>query len=138
MTIAEILADINWLAVLVATAAAFALGGLWYSKALFGVAWMEEIGLSEQSVESSNAARMFGGTFALQFVAATGLAAFLGSNSTWIYVLQTGLMIAVLFVATSFGANYLFEQRSLRLFFINAVYNVLLFALMGVILGSWP
>jgi hypothetical protein len=36
MPLAQILSDINWLAVVIATAAAFMLGGLWYSKALFG------------------------------------------------------------------------------------------------------
>lgn len=138
MEISSVLAEINWFAVLVSTAAVFAIGGLWYSKAMFGSAWMQEIGLSEQAMENSNMPLTFGGTFCLQFVAATGLAAYLGSDSNWIYGLYSGLLIALLWIATSFGINYLFEQRSLRLYLINAGYNVVLFAVMGIILGSWP
>ncbi|MGQ0839864.1 DUF1761 domain-containing protein [Actinokineospora sp.] len=40
----SVLADLNWLAVLVAAVAFFALGGLWYSNALFGKAWTEAVG----------------------------------------------------------------------------------------------
>ena len=132
------LAGVNWLAVLVSTAAAFALGGLWYSRALFGAAWMQEIGLDEHALDVSNMRLVFAGTFGLQFVAATGLAMFLGPHGHWLRGMLTGLLVALLWIATSFGINYLFEQRSLRLYMINAGYNVLTFALMGAILGSWP
>lgn len=38
-----VLGDLNWLAVLVATIAFFALGGVWYSNALFGKQWTEAV-----------------------------------------------------------------------------------------------
>lgn len=137
MPITSVLAGIDWLAVLVSTAVAFALGGLWYSRAMFGATWIQEIGLDEQAIEAGSMKLTFGGAFCLQFLAAAGLAAYLG-DSNWIYGLHTGLMVALLFVATSFGINYLFEQRSMRLFLINAGYNVLWFSLAGTILGVWP
>ena len=37
--------DMNWLAVLVAAVAYFMLGALWYSKALFGNAWIKYSGV---------------------------------------------------------------------------------------------
>ena len=37
--------------------------------------------------------------------------------------------------ATSFGVNYLFEQKSLRLFLINAGYVTVQFTVMGLVLG---
>ncbi len=43
---------IPWLAILVATVASFFLGALWYSKVLFGPAWMREVGLSGDSCQS--------------------------------------------------------------------------------------
>ena len=52
-------------------------------------------------------------------------------------VLQTGLLVSVFWVATASGLTYLFEQRSLRLFLINAGYNVVLFAIVGTIIGAW-
>ena len=35
----EVLGDLNWLAVIVATIVFFAIGGLWYANAVFGKAW---------------------------------------------------------------------------------------------------
>jgi hypothetical protein len=137
MDILNHLGDINWLAVATATIAAFLLGGLWYSKRMFGTRWVQEIGLTEESINQSNMARTFGTTFVLQFVAATALAVFLGTDSSWMSGLQSGALIGLLWIATSYGTTYLFEQRSLCLFMINAGYNVVLFAVMGLILGAW-
>jgi len=137
MEIAQSLDDINWLAVVVATVVAFAVGGLWYSKALFGNTWLEEVGLTEEAVNNANMPKTFGGTFILQLLATTALATTLGADSTWMDGLQTGLFISVLWIATAYGITYLFEQRSMRLFFINAGYYVVLFAISGSILGAW-
>ncbi|HQU56998.1 MAG TPA: DUF1761 domain-containing protein, partial [Chitinophagaceae bacterium] len=43
---------INWLAVLVAGISSFVIGGIWYSPALFGNAWMKENNLSEEAVRA--------------------------------------------------------------------------------------
>lgn len=137
MDIFNHLNDINWSAVITATVAAFLLGGLWYSKKLFGSRWMQEIGLTEESINQSSMARTFGTTFVLQFIAATALAVFIGADSNWLSGLQSGAMIGLLWIATAYGTTYLFEQRSFCLFMINAGYNVLLFAIMGLILGAW-
>ena len=137
MNLANSLAGINWLAVVVATVAAFGLGGFWYSKALFGNAWLQEVGLTEEAVNSANMPRTFGTAFVLQFLAVTALAALIGTDSNWLSGLQTGLTVSVFWVATAYGITYLFEQRSLRLFLINAGYNIVLFAIVGTIIGAW-
>ena len=137
MNLADSLAGINWLAVVVATVAAFAIGGLWYSKALFGNAWLQEVGLNEEAVNNTNMPKTFGGTFVLQFLAVTALAAMIGADSTWQSGLHSGLLISVFWVATAYGTTYLFEQRSLRLFLINAGYNVVWFAIVGTVIGAW-
>jgi len=137
MHLAQILADVNWLAVVVATVAAFVLGGLWYSKVLFGNAWMQEVGLTEEAVSSTNMAKTFGGTIVLQVLAATALSTYLGTDSTWQSGLQAGIWIGLLWIATAYGVTYLFEQRSFRLFLINAGYYVVLYAIMGTIIGAW-
>ena len=41
-------------------------------------------------------------------------------------------------MAASFGINYLFERKSLKLFLINAGYHTLQFTLIGLILALWP
>jgi hypothetical protein len=137
MNLAESLAAINWLAVVVATVIAFAIGGIWYSKALFGSIWLEEVGLTEEAAKEANMAKTFGGTFVLQFLAVTALAVLAGTDSTWQSGLQIGILIGVFWIATAYGITYLFEQRSMRLFIINAGYNVVLFAIAGTIIGAW-
>jgi len=137
MNLAHSLATINWPAVVVATIVAFAIGGLWYSNTLFGSAWLEEVGLKEEDVNSANMVRTFSGAFVLLFLAVTALAALIGTDSSWLSGLYCGLIISVFWIATAYGITYLFEQRSMRLFLINAGYNIVLFAIVGTILGAW-
>jgi hypothetical protein len=137
MGLIESLATVNWLAVIVATAVAFFLGGLWYSKSMFGVAWMQEVGLSEQEIAETNLRSALIGTALLQFIAASALAVFLGPGSTWLIGLQSGLIVGICWLATSYGITYLFERRSFRLFRINAGYYVVVFAITATIIGAW-
>jgi hypothetical protein len=137
MNLAQTLAAIYWPAVVVSTIVAFAIGGVWYSKALFGNAWLEEVGLTEEAVNNANMPKTFGGTLVLQFLAVSVLAALLGPESSWLSGLETGLLIGIFLIATAYGITYLFEQRSMRLFLINAGYNIVLFAIVGAILGAW-
>jgi hypothetical protein len=48
-----------------------------------------------------------------------------------------GFVVGVFFVATSFGINYAFAQRSLKLWMIDGGYHIVQFILIGVILGAW-
>jgi Protein of unknown function (DUF1761) len=41
----DVLGDLNWLAVIGATVAYFALGGIWYAPAVFGNLWMRSAGI---------------------------------------------------------------------------------------------
>ena len=68
-------------------------------------------------------------------IAAAFLAAFVGRDPNVPRAVGVGLAVGVGWVATSFGVNYLFAGRKLALFAIDAGYNVVLFALMGVIIG---
>ncbi len=137
MRLVQILSDVNWLAVLVATIVAFMLGGLWYSKVLFGNTWMKEIGLTEEAINNANMPRTFGTTFVLQLIAAVAMSALIGNDGSWLTGLQTGLWVGLFWIATAYGVTYLFEQRTFRLWLINAGYYVVLYAVMGTIIGAW-
>jgi hypothetical protein len=130
------IASLNWTAIFFATGTAFIIGAAWYSKKAFGNAWMMEVGLTDETVGRGNLLLILSGTFLLQFVAATALALFLGSGSDWLIGLQAGVLIAVCWIATAYGITYFFEQRSLRLYLINAGYYLVLFAAMGTIIGA--
>jgi hypothetical protein len=136
MDLGTAIAGLNWLAVFLAAATAFAIGAVWYSRKVFGNAWMLEVGLTEETMSRGNMTLTFGGTFLLLLVAATALAFFLGSGSDWFIGLQAGVLVAVCWIATAYGITYFFEQRSLRLYLINAGYYLVLFATMGAIIGA--
>jgi hypothetical protein len=60
--------QVHWLPVLAATVAAFVIGGLWYSPALFGKAWMRANGFSEQDLGKGSQAKIFGIAFVFTLI----------------------------------------------------------------------
>ena len=130
------LEGINWLAVLLATASAFVLGGLWYGP-LFKNAWCRENGTDPNAPPAGHPARIFGIAILSALVAAVAFAAYLGPAPALSAALQAGVLVGLGWVATSFGINYAFAGRSLKLWLIDGGYHVLQFALYGLILGLW-
>ena len=129
-------AAINWIAVVVAAIATFVLGGLWYGP-LFGRRWMAASGVSEEEVAQGNPARTFSISFVLQFVAAAVLAMFIGPEAGLVFGLAAGGAVGLFWVAGAFGVVYLFEQRPLAHWAVNAGYQVVSYLLMGGILGAF-
>ena len=126
---------INLWAVLAAAVAAFVLGGIWYAPPVFGAAWQRETGLSEETLKARKPAMIFGVSFVLSLVAAFVFAMFLGPKPSLQLAVGAGVAAGLCWVAASFGINYLFEGRSLKLFAINGGYHTLQFALYGLVLG---
>jgi hypothetical protein len=131
------ISSLNLLAVFVAALSCFMLGGLWYSGVLFGKVWMQETGITEERAKNQNIPRTFGLAFLASLVIAFNLAMFLGSSSTLHSGLFYGFLAGFGWVAMSFAINDLFEQRSFKLFLINASYHTLAFTIMGGIIGAW-
>jgi len=130
--------EINWIAVVVAALASFLLGGLWYSPVLFGKAWQRETGLSDEKLKQGNTAKIFGLSFILALLAAWNFANFLGPRPSLVFGTAVGASAGLLWVASSFGINYLFERKSLKLFLINGGYHTLQFAIIGLVLALLP
>lgn len=125
--------QINWIAVLLATIAGFAVGGVWYGP-LFGKAWQKIVGLKDKELEAGMV-RVFGTSFVLTFIMAVAMSVLIGDKNT-ISGLVVGLVIGIGVVAMAFGVNYLFEHRSLKFYLINAGYSVVVLAAMGAIIGA--
>ena len=105
------LADVNWIAVLVAAVAAFVLGGLWYGP-LFGKTWQGHVGLSDEDLASKgHPAVIMGSAFLLTVVQAAVLGATLPSGAGIAGAVGHALIIAIAFVATAFAVNYLFSRH---------------------------
>jgi hypothetical protein len=131
------LSQINYLAVIVAALASFAIGGLWYSPVLFGKIWMKETGISEEKAKRSNMIKTFGLSFLLSLIICFNLAAFLGPQSDFVWGITAGGLAGIGWVAASLGILYLFEGRSFKLFLINGGYNAVNFIIAGGIIGAW-
>lgn len=131
--------SINYWAVIAAAASAFLLGGIWYSMALFGGLWRREAGVNYDPADKKKAhgVAIFGVSFLFSLIAATVFALFLGPAPALAHAVRDGFAIGLCWVATSFGINYLFASRTLKLFLIDAGYHVAQFTLYGVILGLW-
>ena len=134
----EIFGNINYLAVLISALSAFVVGWLWYGP-LFGKQWMKLHGFTEE--ELSKGTISFPVIMVINYVAtvlaALAIAMFLGAESTVGFGLFAGLMIAIFWIGTSRLNDVLYERKPWGLFFINVGYNVIIYAVMGAILGAW-
>jgi hypothetical protein len=139
--------SVNWLAVLVAGISAFVLGGVWYSPALFGKAWMTENKLTLDDVKKRNNGRIFGWAFILSLLMAANLGMFLsgkpegcpeecGPEPGLLFGMLAGFLAGI-WVFCGLAIIALFEHKSARYIFINGGYLVVALTLMGAIIGVW-
>lgn len=129
--------NLNWLAIIVAAASAFALGAVWYSPLLFAERWMKESGVTRESARDTNMFKLFGLTFILSFVASFFLAMFIGPGAGAAAGVMAGFMAGLGWVFTFMGISYMFERKTLVHFLINSLYSVTSLSIMGLIIGIW-
>lgn len=129
--------SINWLAAVAAAVAAFVLGGLWYSPALFLKPWMAASGMTEEKQKQGHPAKVFGISFVWALLGALCFAAFLGPKPEFMFAVGAGASAGVFWVMGSFGINYQFEQKPTALLLINGGYHAVQYTLYGAILGLW-
>ncbi len=129
---------VNWLAVVISTVSAFVVGGIWYGP-LFGKAWMNEMGYTEDDLKDANMVKIYGTAFVLEFIIALQLALMLGHAREEVSIgtgALYGFLIGLFWVGAAMGVNALFSRYSFKLWFINTFYFVIMFTLMGVILTA--
>jgi hypothetical protein len=131
-------ADINYLAVVVAGLASMAIGFVWYSLKVFGHSWMKETKLTMKDIGNGP-----GAGYALVTVGsllqAYVLAHFVDFTeaATWFEGLVTGTWVWIGFVATAYAATYVFSQKSFKLWMIDAGYFLAVLMAQGAILAGW-
>ena len=127
------MANTNLLAILVAAATGFLIGGLWYGP-LFGKAWMAEHGFTEEQLRRGNMLKIYGLTFAFSVLSAVFLGhllAFFDTNPRSTLMISVGISLG--YIIPAIGTNYLFSRKSGRLFAIDAGYWLVLYAAMGLV-----
>lgn len=130
-------ADVNYLAVLVAGLAYFALGGLWYSPVLFARPWMAASGIRPE--EATGGGGLYLASFVAQFVAALALAivALAAGADTVGEGIVLGLVAGIGFVLTSLGVTQMFDRKSAVLQAINIGYHLVGLVVAGIIVSVW-
>lgn len=135
MDVVGAFSHINWLSILIATLVGFfVVGGIWYGP-LFGKAWMQAFGFTEEELANKNMSKIFALSFILALIAVINLALFMGPDADLMFGLMAGFFAGFGWVATLLGILYLFEHRSLKGYLINAGYCVFAMTTVGAILG---
>ncbi len=128
--------EISWLAVVLSALATFFVGGLWYGP-LFLKSWQRESGIDDDAMKARHPVKVFGGALLLNLFAAYILGHVLatyGQPPAGVDIM-IAFGVALGFIVTAFGVNYLFAGKSLKLFAIDAGYWIVTYSLMGVIFG---
>lgn len=130
-------AGLNWWAILVAVAAAFALGGLWYGP-LFGKAWLSALGKDEKDLKPAAEPFIVSAVAALATcVVVAALMNGLGLTGLG-HGLVFGFITGVGFIAAAMASDAAFCRWGWDLWAIQAGYRVAYSVLMGGIVGVWP
>ena len=131
------LGELNWLAVVVAAVAAYALGAVYYMA--LAKPWMAAANLTREQVQEGNnaapyalaaLASVIGAVVLAILVQATGAA---GAAEG----LLVGLVVGIIVTGVGQIPNYAFQSRGLKLYVIDAGYPLLQMLLGGAILGAW-
>lgn len=129
---------LNWLAILAAAVSTFLIGGLWYSPAVFGRAWMSANNFTQEDLNRGNLAKIFGLSFVLALLMSANLAAFLAdAKTTAVWGATAGFLAGFGWATLGLATVALFERRSLKYILINGGYITVSFTVMGLILGAW-
>lgn len=130
------LAGINWLAVIVGVVVSNALGFLWYGP-LFGKAWAKALGKKMEDLQGSPTMYVVTVVASLitMIVLAAAVAAF-GSTA----LLEGAVVGALLWFGIGATQSYVgatFEGRSMAVWQISALYNLVVFVVMGAVFAAW-
>ncbi len=134
----EVFGSINYLAVFVAALSSFVIGWLWYGP-LFGKLWMKLNGFTPEILREGGMPMgvIMPVNYVATLLAAFAIAMFLGSEANAAFGVFAGLMIAIFWIATSRLNDVLYERKPFGLFLINVGYNLIIYVIMGAILGAW-
>ncbi len=133
----SVLDHINIWAIVLASFANLIMGTLWYSPLILGNPWMKEHGFVEADfIKGQPLSVILLLTLLFAFVAAFAIDLFIGPHPNALKGAGLGAVIAICWISTARANLFLFEKHSLKLFLINAGYDLLRYVVMGAIVGA--
>lgn len=137
----------NILAIVLAALIPMLMGFIYYHPKVFGKAWMESLGLTEEDLKKGNMAVIFGVSLVMSFLLSMFLLVNVdgpgqeGAFDSFKHGAFHGTLIGFMVAMPVLVTNGLFERKNLKNLAINTLYWVITIALMaGVIdaLNHWP
>ena len=136
----QVLSHINWLHVVVAAIAYFAIGSLWYSPVLFAKKWMTlvKVDFNDPAIKKGMAVT-FGGSFVLMLIISFGLAVLLQilPAVNMLGGIKLGLLVGLTISSASISINYLYTKKPFALYLIDCGYHIVGIAVAGAVLSGW-
>jgi xanthine/uracil permease len=126
----------DWLLVVVAAILNVVIGAIWYSKRLFGPAWLKLCEMKEKEMKGNKKGMLWG--FVVSLIIAYFLSFFQGHLG--VTSISDGMLVGFLlwlgFVATTQISGVLWCKKPFKLFAINTGYKLLSFLVMSGIIAS--
>ena len=138
-------AEINWLAVLVASLLSFVIGFAWFSPKTFFPVWWRAMGRRPDEAPTSGLSMgaVFGLTVVGILVQATVLALVIelvrmsGQEVSWLGGAAVGALMGVGFAAAASLSHHLFAGFSIKAWVLEVGQDIVCLAAMGAVLGAW-
>ena len=135
--------EINYWAVLLATASTMVVGSIWYSRRVFGDRWarLAKVDLDRPGM---TAALSIITTVIVSFITAwvlagaTTIAWHFYAGSYFVAALITGVLLWAGFTAARFITHDAFEGRPSSLTVMNIAHELVTVVIMAIIIGVWP
>ena len=135
--------EINYWAVLIATASSMVVGSIWYTPKVFGTRWAKLANVDMNRPGASAVVPIVVTVF-VSFVTAWVLAGassiaghFYGGSYLWAALL-TGVILWAGFTAARFITHDAFEGRPSSLTVLNISHELVTIIVMALIIGVWP
>ena len=156
--------ELNFIAVAVSALVPLVIGAIWYNPKVFGTAWMQTSGMTEEKMKNANMALIYGVSLVLSFLLAFSvngmvihqvgasqmaypnieaetykafIAEFGNAHRSFKHGALHGAIAGIFVVLPILGTNALFERKSWKYIFVNVGYWTLTLAIMGAILCGW-
>jgi hypothetical protein len=157
---------LNPLAIVVAAVSALVVGFFWYNPKVFGTAWMQAAGMTDEQIKGGNMLKIFGLALLFALLLATampgivihqmGVFSLVGGDPsvalpsyealmadygdafrTFKHGAFHGVLTGVFVALPILGTNALFERKSAKYIFINSGYWIVTLGVMGAIICGW-
>jgi len=127
---------VSYLAIALATVSAMVLGFLWYGPIL-GKQWMKLNNTTEEEIRKRGPMwKPIVVTSIMYLIASFGLSMYMGKEPSVSFGAFAGFATAFFWIGTSKFNNVTYEGQSKKLWLLNFGYDVLVYTIMGIIIGA--